>query len=80
MLTLMLDNIFSEYSTIDVPVCDDLVDLSPCEVKGNEMHSSEIVFNTDPDGIIFPVSYPTESYIDKPVPESLIPFQIGEFK
>jgi hypothetical protein len=71
---------FSEYSTIDVPVCDDLVDLSPCEVKGNEMQSSEIVFNTDLEGIIFPVSNPTESYIDKHVPESLIPFQIGEFK
>jgi hypothetical protein len=44
------------------------------------MQSSEIVFNTDLEGIIFPVSNPTESYIDKPVPESLIPFQIGEFK
>jgi hypothetical protein len=42
------------------------------------MQSSEIVFNTDIDleGIIFPVSNPTESYIDKPVPESLIPFQM----
>ena len=66
--------------TLMLTVCDDLVDLSPCEVKGNEMQSSEIVFNTDLEGIIFPVSNPTESYIDKHVPESLIPFQIGEFK
>jgi hypothetical protein len=33
------------------------------------MQSSEIVFNTDLEGIIFPVSNPTESYPDKPVPE-----------
>ena len=33
------------------------------------MQSSKIVFNTDLEGIIFPVSNPTESYPDKPVPE-----------
>jgi hypothetical protein len=33
------------------------------------MQSSEIVFNTNLEGIIFPVSNPTGSYTDKPVSE-----------
>jgi hypothetical protein len=60
---------FSEHSTIDVPFCDDLVYLSPCEDNGNAMLSSEIVFNLDLEDLIFSVSNPTESYTNNPVPE-----------
>ena len=62
--------------------CDDLVDLSPCEDKGNEMQNSEIVFNPDLEGLVLPVSNQSDNYTDKPVAEFpvactiAVPFEI----
>ena len=49
---------------VDVPICDDLVDLSPCETTSNWVPSTSTSVCKDLEGLVFP-SYPHDEHTDK---------------
>ena len=56
------------HNTVEIPVCNDLVDLSREMIREANLEPSVFVLNSDLEGLVFPVSNFNANFTDKTVP------------